>query len=115
MFPKTDDGHFDMGYFLNKHVPMVEALLEEAGLVRIDVEEGVSIPTPGPAVVYTVLASLTFNSYEALEGAMRSYGVELRADFPNFTNVEPHIQVNRVKTWSPKVSQEHIEKRVMSL
>lgn len=88
-FPKTADSHFDTDYFLNQHVPMTEAVLGEAGLVRIDVEEG------GPAVVYAVLASLTFKTFEALERAMVTHSAELTAD-PNFTDVKPRIQVNRV-------------------
>jgi uncharacterized protein (TIGR02118 family) len=96
MFPKTDGGHFDMSYFLDQHLPMVEALLGGTGLVGIEVEEGVDIEPPGPAVAYVVLASLTFDTLEALERAMVTYSAELTKDFPNFTNLRPQIQVNRV-------------------
>lgn len=96
-FLKTADSHFDMDYFLSRHVPMIEALLTGAGVVRINVEEGVVLEPPGPAVSYAVLASLTFRTLEALERAMVTHGAQLSTDFSNFTDVEPQIQVNRVR------------------
>lgn len=96
LFPKTAASHFDMDYFLTKHIPMVEELLEDHGLVRIEVEEGVSVAPPGPTVSYTVLASLNFSTLKALEGAMATHGAQLSADFANFTNVQPQLQVNEV-------------------
>ncbi len=75
---------------------MTKALLEEAGLLHIGVEESVVFELHGPAVVYAVMSSLTFDTLEALEQAMRTHGAKLTADFANFTDVKPQIQVNRV-------------------
>lgn len=51
---------------------------------------------PGPERTYLMMACLTFESSGALEAAMAACGRELAADFANFTEVRPLVQVNRV-------------------
>ena len=106
MFPKTEDSHFDMDYFLERHVPLATRVLGKAGLVDFEVQEGVALPPPVPAVRYTVIASLIFSSFEALERALVTHAATFRADGPNFTTVSPIVQVNRVLNLSQKAPLE---------
>lgn len=109
MFPKTPGSRFDMDYFLNKHLPLVKTLFKHTGLISIDVEIGVALAPPHPALGYTVITALTFNTLEALEQATASNSARLRADIPNFTNVQPLIQVNQLVSGFHKAPEAHKE------
>jgi hypothetical protein len=42
------------------------------------------------------MAYLRFNSAEALQKALVKHGAEIMGDFPNYTKIEPIMQVNEV-------------------
>lgn len=96
LFPKTAESRFDRDYFLNEHIARVKALLGPHGLLDINIEEGALLEPPGPETAYVMMSCLTFETLEALETAMRACGRELSAEFADFTDVRPTIQVNRV-------------------
>ena len=96
LFPTTAETRFDKDYFLTEHVRKVDALLKPHGLLDLSAEEGVVLESPGPERTYLMMSCLTFESLRALEDAMKTYGRELTADFANFTDVRPLLQVNRV-------------------
>ena len=40
LYPRSSDTHFDMDYYLNKHIPMVKARAKEIGVgIGIEVDE----------------------------------------------------------------------------
>ena len=96
LFPKTDRSRFDTNYFLTEHMRKTKALLAPHGLQGLNAEEGVVLKPPGPLATYLMMSCLTFENSGALEAAMAACGEELSADFANFTDVRPLIQVNRV-------------------
>ena len=96
LHPVTAESRFDRAYFFTEHVRSTRALLGPHGLLDVNLEEGVALDAPGPERTYLMMACLTFESLEALEAAMAACGRELAADFANFTEVRPLVQVNRV-------------------
>ena|GEM_PF-4514154 len=47
LWPKTSESHFDMDYYLSKHVPMTKARLQSMGFpVEAEVDEGLGVLRP---------------------------------------------------------------------
>ncbi len=91
MYPKQDGGNFDYDYYLNTHMPLVGE--RWSGVVRsVEVYRGLS---GGGAAdePYVTVASLKFDSLEALQQAMEAHAPEIMGDVPNFTNIDPVIQI----------------------
>ena len=89
LYPNRPDGHFDMEYYQTRHVPMV---LERCGSV---VKPGGIERGLGDAP-FCVAGHLLFESRQAMDDALGRHLPEFLADIPNFTNVQPTIQVAEV-------------------
>jgi uncharacterized protein (TIGR02118 family) len=97
LWPKTSDSHFDMDYYLSKHVPMTKARLEGLGFpVEAGVDEGLAGFPPGEPAPYAAIGYLLFENMEDLQKGLATHGAEMIADIPNFTNVQPQIQIGSV-------------------
>ena len=94
-YPNTAQSGFDLDYFLQYHLRKVEEVLKPAGLVDVQVDRGIGTPDPDTPVPFSVIEHLMFNNFEEMQTAMGEHGQELMADVPNFTNVEPLVQINR--------------------
>ena len=97
LFPKTSDSHFDMDYYLTNHVPMTKAILQSAGFnVEAQVDEGLGSVVPGEPAPYAAIGYLLFEKMEDLQNGLATHGAEIMADIPNFTNVQPQIQIGNI-------------------
>lgn len=96
LYPKTDDLHFDMDYYLSRHIAEVNAKLRSMGLVNVQVDEGVGNVAPDQPLPFAVITQLTFNTMEDLQNVLTTHGAEFIGDIPNFSNVQPHFQISRV-------------------
>ena len=97
LFPRTSDSHFDMDYYLSKHVPMTKAKLQGSGIpVEAQVDEGLGTATPGEPAPYAAIGYLLFEKMEDLQNGLTTHGAEIMADIPNFTNVQPQIQIGSI-------------------
>ena len=96
LYPNSEGATFDMDYYLTKHMPLVKQRFG-ALLKGMAVDQGIAGGAPGSKAPYATVASLMFDSVEDLQSAMGAHGAELMADVPNFTNVQPAIQVSEVK------------------
>jgi uncharacterized protein (TIGR02118 family) len=96
LYPNNPGAKFDMDYYLSKHIPMVQLKVGPA-LKAVSVERGVAGGTPGSAPTYVTTAALSFDSVEAYLAAFGPHAAEIMADVPNYTNLQPVIQVGEVK------------------
>ena len=97
LFPKTNDSHFDMEYYLSKHVPMTKTKLQSLGIsVEAEVDEGLGTIVPGEPAPYAAIGYLLFEKMEDLQNGLATHGAEIMADIPKFTNVQPQIQIGSV-------------------
>ena len=96
LYPQKDGARFDMDYYLKSHIPMVREKLG-AACRSIAVEEGMSGMTPGSPPTYCVLAHLVFDSVENFQSAFAPHASAIMADIPNYTSLEPVIQMGEVK------------------
>lgn len=91
MYPKQDGGKFDYDYYMKKHIPLAKDRVGSA-LKKVEVFKGVGAPGDGPAT-YVTVAALWFESVEAFGAAFGPHAAEILGDLPNFTNVQPVVQI----------------------
>ena len=96
MYPNTSDAKFDMAYYLDRHMPMVQSLMGGA-LKGVNVEQGLAGGQPGAPATYAVLCHLHFDSVDAFQSAFDQHGEEILGDIPNYTTTQPTVQVSQVK------------------
>lgn len=95
MYPHAAGKRFDFDYYTQKHLPMVGQLL--GGVLKgASAERGVSGAGPGTEPAFAAIAQMTFESFEALQAALGTHGPALMGDIPNFTDIQPVIQVSEV-------------------
>ncbi len=95
MYPAGQDARFDFDYYTRSHLPMVKARLASHGLLEITVDKGVAGLAGGPAA-YVTVASLRFESLEAMQGGLAAHGAEIMGDIPNYTNIQAVMQVSDI-------------------
>ena len=95
MYPNQEGKKFDHDYYCATHITMAERLMGPFGLVRTAVEKGIPGPdgTPSP---YVCIGHLYFDSADGYKRSIEAHGDELRADFPNYTEVQPVRQMGEM-------------------
>jgi uncharacterized protein (TIGR02118 family) len=63
----------------------------------VDAELGQSGILPGTQAPYLAMCHLYFESIEAFQTAFGLYAQAIMADMPNYTNIQPTIQISEVK------------------
>jgi uncharacterized protein (TIGR02118 family) len=94
LYPLAGGKRFDLDYYMNTHIPLVERLLIPAGLKQTKVFQ--SAVTPGTEPEFGIIAELFFDTAEELHAALAAHGPETQADIPNFTDATPIIWLGRV-------------------
>jgi uncharacterized protein (TIGR02118 family) len=87
---------FDFDYYLGTHVPLAERLLGPSGMIRIEVDRGLSGEERGSNARAVCVAHLLFESAERFYEAMALHGDALAADVPRYTDRDLEIQVSDV-------------------
>ncbi len=95
-YPNEEGTKFDMGYYLNKHIPMVQKKLGPA-CKRVAVEQGLGGATPGSPPTYIAMCHLYFDSVEAFQTAFGPHAQAFMEDAPNYADVQPTVQISEVK------------------
>ncbi len=96
LYPYQEGATFDIGYYLNRHVPMVRDKLG-AACKGAAVEQGIAGATPGSSPTYIAMGHLLFESIEVFQAAFAPHATEIMADIPNYTKIQPIIQISEVK------------------
>ena len=96
LYPNSEGSSFDMDYYCNSHIPMVQEKLG-AALKGVAVEQGLGGATPGSSATFEAMGHLLFESVEAFQAAFGPNADAIIGDMPNYTDVQPTIQVSEVK------------------
>lgn len=96
LYPHGADRKFDMAYYLARHMPMVRQKLG-AALKAAGVDEGIGGGQPGSPPKYAVICHLYFESVDAFQLAFATHGGAIVADIPNYTNIQPAIQISEIR------------------
>jgi uncharacterized protein (TIGR02118 family) len=95
-YPNGEGKTFDMAYYCNKHIPMVQTLLGSA-LKGVSVEEGLAGGEVGAPPAHRALGHLTFDSLDAFMSSFLPFADQIKGDVPNYTNIVPTIQISEVR------------------
>jgi uncharacterized protein (TIGR02118 family) len=96
LYPDAEGSKFDMQYYCNKHIPMVKQKLG-AACKRLDVDQGLGGPEPGSKPAFVAIAHVLFDSVDAFQQAFGPHAGAIMGDIPNYTDIQPIIQLNEVK------------------
>src|SRR5262245_22047882 len=96
LYPYQEGATFDIDYYLNHHVPMVRDRLG-AACKGAAVEQGIAGATPESSPTYIAMGHLLFGSMEVFQAAFAPHATEIMADIPNYTKIQPIIQISEVK------------------
>jgi uncharacterized protein (TIGR02118 family) len=97
LYPNNKDARFDMSYYLDSHMPLSIGLLSaHPGFKGVSVERGIGGAMPGTDATYTIMCHFLFNSTEDFMAAFMPHAAELQGDMPNYTDIEPVIQISEV-------------------
>jgi uncharacterized protein (TIGR02118 family) len=94
-YPTGDGKTFDTEYYVNTHVSLVTKTLGGA-LINASYDKGLAGGALGSPAPFVAIANLYFNSMEEFGQAFSTSATILMADLPNFTNIDPVIQINEV-------------------
>jgi uncharacterized protein (TIGR02118 family) len=95
LYPNEEGKRFDVEYYCNKHIPMVQKMLGTA-LKNSAVERGLGGVEPGSRAPYIAMAHMCFDSIEAFQTAFGPHAGSIAADMPNYTDVQPTVQISEV-------------------
>jgi uncharacterized protein (TIGR02118 family) len=95
-YPNSDGAKFDMSYYCQSHMPMVNRLLSPA-IKGLAVDQGIGGFGPGSSAPYVAVGHLMFDSVEAFQRVFEPHAQEIMGDIPNYTNLQPMIQVSEIK------------------
>jgi uncharacterized protein (TIGR02118 family) len=97
LYPNKPNARFDFDYYTKVHMPLAIKLLSPyPGYQGVTVERGVAGVAPGSAAPYAAMCQFIFNSAEDFLAAFMPNAEVLQGDIPNYTDIEPVIQVNEV-------------------
>lgn len=89
IYPSNETSKFNMDYYLASHIPMVAKLLGDA-IKGASVEKGIE------GQPFMAVGTLFFDSVESFQTAFGPNSETIMADLPNYTNVEPILQISEV-------------------
>jgi uncharacterized protein (TIGR02118 family) len=96
LYPAGEGTKFDMDYYCTSHMPMVQKKLG-AACRSMAVELGLGGGAPGAPPTYAAMGHLYFDSVGDFQAAFAPHAEAIMADIPNYTNIQPVIQVSEVK------------------
>ena len=95
-YPNNEGSKFDIDYYCNSHIPMVRQKLGTA-CKGAAVEQGIAGPTPGSRPAFIAMGHIYFDSVEAFQTAFGPHAETIMADIPNYTDIQPTLQISEVK------------------
>jgi uncharacterized protein (TIGR02118 family) len=96
LYPNESGKKFDVDYYINKHMKMVSERLKSFGLVRTEVDKGVAGGGPGAPAPYVCIGHVYVSSVADFQKGMGAHGKEIMGDIPNYTNIQPTIQISEI-------------------
>ena len=98
LYPNEQGKKFDFDYWVNTHVPMVQRLLGPIGMVKGELEKGVSGADPSAPPEFIAVGHLYFNTTDEVHEGFKTHGGEIMGDIKNFSDIKPQFQISELLT-----------------
>ncbi len=95
LYANGEGKQFDMDYYSKKHMPMVAGLFGDK-LKDYGIEKGLSGRTPDDEVTYLAIGYFYFERLSDYKEAFGPNAEKIREDIPNYTNIQPIVQISQV-------------------
>ena len=95
LYPNEAGKTFNMEYYSNNHVALLGKLLGDE-VIGATIENGLGGGAPNSTPPFAAIGNLYFNDMESFENSFGPNAAEIMADLPNFTNIEPTVQISEV-------------------
>ncbi len=97
LYPNNKGARFDLRYYIDTHMPLsIKLLSTHQGFKGVSVEHGLAGAAPGTEAAFVAMCHFLFDSAENFLEAFMPHASTLQGDMPNYTDIEPIIQVNEV-------------------
>jgi uncharacterized protein (TIGR02118 family) len=96
LYANDPDAHFDHNYYATKHCPMVAEKLKSFGCQRVEIDKGLGGGTPKAKAPFVAVGHIIMDSLEGFQTGMKEHGKEIMADVPNYTNLQPQVQISEM-------------------
>ena len=94
-YPAGQGRTFNMDYYLKTHIPLFQKRMG-AAMKTIRVSRGIGGSTPRSPAAFVAMVRATFDSAEVFATAFAPHAAELQGDAPNYTNIQPVVQISEV-------------------
>jgi uncharacterized protein (TIGR02118 family) len=95
LYPNGEGKTFDMNYYSTKHMPMAASLFGES-LKAMSIDKGIAGTVPDQPMPYLAIGYFYFEDMASMQKAMQPNTEKLVADVPNYTNIQPVLQISEV-------------------
>jgi uncharacterized protein (TIGR02118 family) len=95
MYPNTPGARFDHEYYKSRHMPLVKSRMGDH-CQYYTVDKGLSGGASGTAATYVAMCHIFCESTAAFEAGFGPHAKEILADIPNYTDLEPVMQISEV-------------------
>jgi len=96
LYLKEEGKTFDMSYYCETHIPMVQKLLGSA-CTNVAVEQGLAAMAPGSLPTYVAMGHLYCNSLADFQSSFGPNAEVILSDIPNYTDTTYIVQISEVK------------------
>jgi uncharacterized protein (TIGR02118 family) len=93
MYPASAGSSFDWDYYLGAHLELARKLLFNRGLLRIEIDRGISGVHPGTPAPYHAIGHLFFSTSAELESALAATAEEFMLDQGKYFSGESLVQL----------------------
>ena len=94
LYPNEEGKKFDHGYWTTTHLSLVQELLGPMGLVKGEMEKGVSGTDPNAPAPFIAVGHLYFNTTEEVHAAFSTHAGAIMGDISNYTDIKPTFQIS---------------------
>nr|WP_298718158.1 EthD family reductase [uncultured Steroidobacter sp.] len=100
MYPNRPGARFDHAYYKDEHMPLVQARMG-AACRFYTVDKGLGGGSPGEPPTYVGMCHIYCDSVEAFQSGFGPHAEEILADIPNYTDLQPIVQISEVVVGPP--------------
>jgi uncharacterized protein (TIGR02118 family) len=91
LYPKGEGKTFDMDYYAQKHMNGIVS--DKLQPVRVEIDKPAAT---GQEQAFAAIGHIYFNSLDEFQKAFGAGAGEIMADIPNYTNIQPQIQISEI-------------------
>lgn len=97
LYPNEEGKNFDVEYYRDSHMVMVDELLKPYGMLASGIDHGMAGGEPGQPAPFICIGWMTYSTIEEFQEGFAAHAETLFADVPNFTDIPPMIQISEIK------------------